>query len=335
MVWSSQIYIYVCVYIPYEFGPFLCLMLLLSEKVQHMLKTECDTERGSLKTKADEVFGEDLGIHRIREKQQKHFKQLAAERTGVEIQKSGTGADGNSALTLGSLRKSAVTWDYDHDLEMTDDEEDVAHDGAAEEHADADILAEGEDGEDEFEDAEMSLTTYGQTLKTLLKRKEEEDEEDELAQYNDDNDEQEEEGSTAETTSKPAGTATSFFFPSSSSSTSSGEMASETAPSSVPTEPPDTKMDTVAAGAPKDDTSAPPSALSKEKQWEQRVIRKLQQNGGRMNIRDFMEAFKLKSKDSEFRLLQQIVKKLCSAQSEKDINGNENKFVQLKPEYRR
>eukprot|EP00922_Rhytidocystis_sp_ex-Travisia-forbesii_P052070 GHVS01077282.1.p1 GENE.GHVS01077282.1~~GHVS01077282.1.p1 ORF type:complete len:535 (+),score=151.86 GHVS01077282.1:461-2065(+) len=300
----------------------------LNAQIHQRAHADSDDEKTSEgATKTYTVFSEDLGIAKQKTKQQKLIRQLAGERAGQERQ--GAGADGNSALTLGSLRNATDTWDFDKDLDNTDDE--VDEDAAGEDAMYDPTAPEAEEGDEAGPADGAALTSYGETMRTLLKSQQENDEEDELAQYSDDNDEDAEKQSGSDVSSSAAPTS------SSSSSTSSSSSSFFLLTPAAEPPPPSQEEEAVPASPPPQEPSSAAggstSSQSKTEVWEGRVIRKMQQNGGRMNIREFMDTFKLKTKDADFRLLQQVVKRLCTAQS--DTGGSKNKYIQLKPEYRR
>ncbi|KAL8436043.1 hypothetical protein ACSSS7_002003 [Eimeria intestinalis] len=63
---------------------------------------------------------------------------------------------------------------------------------------------------------------------------------------------------------------------------------------------------------------------------EAKVVRVMQQHMGRMSVKDFMNAFKVKQKNEEFKRIQAVVHKVCKMEASED----KQKFIVLKPEFR-
>ncbi|KMZ91736.1 hypothetical protein PVMG_00609 [Plasmodium vivax Mauritania I] len=88
-------------------------------------------------------------------------------------------------------RKSKVNWDYSNDGKKSDDEDINMEDSGQEEFDDDDNNDENEDSENNSDNDLSRLTTYGQTMKSLLKQQVHDEEDDELKQYSDDDEDDE------------------------------------------------------------------------------------------------------------------------------------------------
>ncbi|KMZ78890.1 hypothetical protein PVIIG_00285 [Plasmodium vivax India VII] len=88
-------------------------------------------------------------------------------------------------------RKSKVNWDYNNDGKKSDDEDINMEDSGQEEFDDDDNNDENEDSENNSDNDLSRLTTYGQTMKSLLKQQVHDEEDDELKQYSDDDEDDE------------------------------------------------------------------------------------------------------------------------------------------------
>ncbi|KAL8269419.1 hypothetical protein Esti_006657 [Eimeria stiedai] len=221
----------------------------------------------------------------------------------------------NSALSIGNLRQEAVTWDFEEG-ERSDDEGGEAPQDAKEQQEET-LEAEPVETESE-EDAADPLTSFGQKMKSLLDKAREDEADAELHQYESDDEEDEtaeEKGqeATPAASSSAAGGPPSDLGQRTVSSTSSrgpqGPPSSQQAAQSGPPQP--------AAGGPRETLEA-------------RVVRVMQQHMGRMSVKDFMNAFKVKQKNEEFKRIQAVVHKVCKMEASED----KQKFIVLKPEFR-
>ncbi|KJP85939.1 hypothetical protein AK88_04414 [Plasmodium fragile] len=130
---------------------------------------------------------DDLGLKKQEKKRLKNLYKLRMRENQDEIDYV------DSALSISALRKSKVNWDYNNDGKKSDDEDINLDDSGQEEFEDDDNNDENEDSDNNSEVDLSRLTTYGQTMKSLLKQQVHDEEDDELKQYSDDDDEEEEE----------------------------------------------------------------------------------------------------------------------------------------------
>ncbi|PHJ25179.1 hypothetical protein CSUI_000960 [Cystoisospora suis] len=287
---------------------------------------------GSADNKAGERDNDDLGLRRQKEKRMKRLRQKNQQKLNEYI---------DSALSVTSLRQAEVDWDFEEG-ERSDDEDDVAAEQKQQGGEDGDLFgAGGAAGAEELvgggsdeEDAGGSadgadLTNYGQKMKTLLDKAKDDEADDELHQYESDDDNEGEEGegsgggagaasASSGTTETTAGGSSSSSAPtavSSSSSSASGPGARSSAGSG-------------AQGGPS--TGGGSKAAPAEGDLKSRIIRVMQQNMGRMTVKNFMTVFKVKENNDEFKRIQKIVHAICRVESV----GEKQKFIILRPEYR-
>ncbi|EPT27991.1 hypothetical protein TGPRC2_289950 [Toxoplasma gondii TgCatPRC2] len=248
---------------------------------------------------------DELGLRR---QKQKRMKQLLRQKAG---QKQKLNEYIDSALSVTAVRQAEVDWDFEEVL--SDDEEDVAAEVKNQGAEGEDVLA-GEAAEDlvctdddEAGAADADLTNYGQQMKTLLDKAKDDEADDELHQYeSDEGEENEEEGQGGSASGQTSGETTK------SPVTPGARPAQTTRPA------PSAKL--VAGQAEKGDDA----------DLKSRVIRIMQQHMGRMTVKHFMNAFKVKEKNEEFKKIQQVVHKICKMETTED----KQKFIILKPEYR-
>ncbi|SCO68979.1 conserved Plasmodium protein, unknown function [Plasmodium vivax] len=128
---------------------------------------------------------DDLGLKRQEKKRLKNLYKLRMRENQDEIDYV------DSALSITALRKSKVNWDYNNDGKKSDDEDINMEDSGQEEFDDDDNNDENEDSENNSDNDLSRLTTYGQTMKSLLKQQVHDEEDDELKQYSDDDEDDE------------------------------------------------------------------------------------------------------------------------------------------------
>ncbi|KYN96063.1 hypothetical protein PGSY75_1447200 [Plasmodium gaboni] len=127
---------------------------------------------------------DDLGLKRQEKRRIKNLIKLKRGDNKEEIEYV------NSALSITSLRKSNVNWDYNNDGRKSDDE-DLNEEISGQEDFDDDN-DDNDDSENNSDNDEYKLTSYGQAMRSLLKQQVNDEEDDELNQYSDDDDEEEE-----------------------------------------------------------------------------------------------------------------------------------------------
>ncbi|PFH32073.1 hypothetical protein BESB_020140 [Besnoitia besnoiti] len=283
-----------------------------------------DSAKSAKRDGSPDGDNDDLGLRR---QKQKRMKQLLRQKAGHN-QKLNEYID--SALSVTALRQAEVDWDFEEG-ERSDDEEDVATEVKQQQGAEGeDLLAGHEAAEDlvvtDDEDAAgvadaADLTNYGQKMKTLLDKAKDDEADDELHQFESDEGEENEEGEGA--TAAAAG-APAVGGAASASSSSPRPPSSVSASSAAPSGKPVVKPGGSAV------QSAAPKAAEDDADLKSRVIRIMQQHMGRMTVKHFMSAFKVKEKNEEFKKIQQVVHKICKMETTED----KQKFIILKPEYR-
>ncbi|EWC73708.1 hypothetical protein C923_05586 [Plasmodium falciparum UGT5.1] len=128
---------------------------------------------------------DDLGLKRQEKRRIKNLIKLKRGENKEEIEYA------NSALSITSLRKSKVNWDYNNDGRKSDDE-DLNEEVSGQEDFDDDN-DDNDDSENNSDNDQYKLTSYGQAMRSLLKQQVNDEEDDELNQYSDDDDEEDEE----------------------------------------------------------------------------------------------------------------------------------------------
>ncbi|KNG74751.1 asparagine-rich antigen R13 [Plasmodium falciparum IGH-CR14] len=128
---------------------------------------------------------DDLGLKRQEKRRIKNLIKLKRGENKEEIEYA------NSALSITSLRKSKVNWDYNNDGRKSDDE-DLNEEVSGQEDFDNDN-DDNDDSENNSDNDQYKLTSYGQAMRSLLKQQVNDEEDDELNQYSDDDDEEDEE----------------------------------------------------------------------------------------------------------------------------------------------
>ncbi|KAL8439692.1 hypothetical protein Efla_004812 [Eimeria flavescens] len=198
----------------------------------------------------------------------------------------------------------AVTWDFEEG-ERSDDEGGEAPQDAKDQQEET-LQAEPVETESE-EDAGDPLTSFGQKMKSLLDKAREDEADAELHQYESDDEEEE----TAEEKGQEG-------TPASSSSAAGGPPSEvgQRAPSSAVSRGPQgvsaSQQGPPPSGAPQQAAGAPKETL------EAKVVRVMQQHMGRMAVKDFMHAFKVKQKNEEFKRIQAVVHKVCKMEATED-----------------
>ncbi|KAL8447717.1 hypothetical protein Emed_004256 [Eimeria media] len=155
-------------------------------------------------------------------------------------------------------------------------------------------------------------------MKSLLDKAREDEADAELHQYESDDEEEE----TGEEKGQEAA-------PAASSSTAGGppsDLGQRTVSSTSSRGPqgPSASQQAAQSGAPQPAAGGPRETL------EAKVVRVMQQHMGRMSVKDFMNAFKVKQKNEEFKRIQAVVHKVCKMEASED----KQKFIVLKPEFR-
>ncbi|CBZ51164.1 conserved hypothetical protein [Neospora caninum Liverpool] len=274
-----------------------------------------DGERGGAKDAVKETRREgsdreddELGLRR---QKQKRMKQLLRQKAG-QHQKLNEYID--SALSVTALRQAEVDWDFEE--MQSDDEDDIATEVKNQGADGEDLAGEADDlvaTDDEAGVADEDLTNYGQQMKTLLDKAKDDEADDELHQFeSDEGEENEEEGSGGTSTGGPG---------------QAGEAASSSRSVAASTsKPPHGGLPASAKGG----TSQGAEKGDEGTDLKNRVVRIMQQHMGRMTVKHFMSAFKVKEKNEEFKKIQQVVHKICKMETTED----KQKFIILKPEYR-
>lgn len=276
------------------------------------LRRASDSDEESRKPKASGVatnslFDDELGLERRKKKRLKGF--LKERNQG----KGGNNEYIDSALSIGNLRQEAVTWDFEEG-ERSDDEAGEAPQDGKENSTEA-LEAEPVESESE-NDAEDPLTSFGQKMKSLLDKAREDEADAELHQY--ESEDEEDEG-TEEKVQEAAAEGT----------PSTGGASSDVGQRSTST----ISLRGPQGALPQQQTpavGAPSQAGGTRETLEAKVVRVMQQHMGRMAVKDFMNAFKVKQKNEEFKRIQAVVHKVCKMEATED----KQKFIVLKPEFR-
>ncbi|ANQ09810.1 Uncharacterized protein PCOAH_00046470 [Plasmodium coatneyi] len=168
----------------------------LKSKEEHMKVNSKVREEGNKKKKKKKKIvnsdsssssyeDDDLGLKKQEKKRIKNLYKLRMRENHDKIDYV------DSALSITALRKSKVNWDYNNDGKKSDDE-DINLDDSGQEEFDDDDNNDENDDSDNNSDMDLSrLTTYGQTMKSLLKQQVHDEEDDELKQYSDDDSDEE------------------------------------------------------------------------------------------------------------------------------------------------
>lgn len=225
----------------------------------------------------------------------------------------------NSALSIGNVRQEAVTWDFDEGERSDDEAAGTPQD--TKENPTESLEAEPIETESENDD-EDPLTSFGQKMKSLLDKAREDEADAELHQYESDDDEEEGGEDKGQETAVAGGAGSTVGA--SSSDVGQRSVSSAAASRLTATVSSQQQVPGTATGAPQ-----PASGGSRET-LEAKVVRVMQQHMGRMAVKDFMNAFKVKQKNEEFKRIQAVVHKVCKMEATDD----KQKFIVLKPEFR-
>ncbi|OEH76118.1 hypothetical protein cyc_07010 [Cyclospora cayetanensis] len=256
-----------------------------------------ETRRGAVQGTAasSSLFEDELGLERqaskLQSQKKKRLKGFLKDRGG----KSAANEYIDSALSIGNLRQEAVTWDFEEG-ERSDDEGGEAPQDAKDNAADT-LEAEPVDSETD-DDPEDPLTSFGQKMKNLLEKARDEEADAELNQYASDDDD--EEGAEEKVQDAQPATPGPTGGPPSDvgqrSVVSSASRGSQAAPLQQ-------SVDFRISQLPEDTRET----------LEAKVVRVMQQHMGRMAVKDFMSAFKVKQKNEEFKRIQRGDEQVTSA----------------------
>ncbi|CUV06093.1 unnamed protein product [Cryptosporidium hominis] len=244
----------------------------------------------------DDIYDKDFGLKR-QEKKRKISAMLNKENSDdsrIVV----------SALSLTTL-KSGDYWDYDGDGKMSDDEgyieKNEMDEKFEEEHNPNLVNGNDYSNSEDDEGPDGILTEYGQTLKTMIANQQDMEADEELNLYSDEIDDDVESKSNI-SSSAPVTVNTNIQF----------EIQKKTVKS--------------------------PTALSSSingfsRSLEAEVIRKLSLAGGRMQIKPFLDAMKVKKKNKYFEEIQEIIKKVADTHTEYHSNMKIS-YITLKSNYR-
>lgn len=245
----------------------------------------------------DDIYDKDFGL-----KQQEKKRKISAILNKENADDSRVVV---SALSLTTL-KNSDDWDYDGDGKMSDDEG-YMEKNEMDEKFESDHNPNLMNGNIDYSDSEDDegpdgiLTEYGQTLKTMIANQEDMEADEELNLYSDEIDDEVESKSNL-SSSAPVAICTGIQFSSQKKTTKSPTTIS----SSI-------------------------NGLSRSLEAE--VIRKLSLAGGRMQIKQFLDAMKVKKKNKYFEEIQEIIKKVADTHTEYHSNTKIS-YITLKSNYR-
>lgn len=256
------------------------------------------TKRGVVKVGIlDDIYDKDFGL-----KQQEKKRKISAMLNKENKDDSRIVV---SALSLTTL-KSGDDWDYDGDGKMSDDEgyiEKNDMDEKFEEEHNPNMMNGNIDysNSEDDEGPDGILTEYGQTLKTMIENQQDMEADEELNLYSDDVDDDIE----------------------------SKSNVSSSAPVTVNM----SAHSDLQKKAVKSPTIVSSSATGPSRSLETEVIRKLSLAGGRMQIKPFLDAMKVKKKNKYFEEIQGIIKKVADTHTEYHSNTKIS-YITLKSNYR-
>ncbi|KAJ1611337.1 apicomplexan conserved protein [Cryptosporidium canis] len=245
----------------------------------------------------DDIYDKDFGL-----KQQEKKRKMSAMLNKESKDDSRIVV---SALSLTTLN-SGEDWDYDGDGKMSDDEgyiEKNEMDEKFEEEHNPNMMNGNHDysNSDDDEGPDGILTEYGQTLKTMIANQQDMEADEELNLYSDEVDDDMESKSNV-SSSVPV--------------TSNISAHSDTQKKIV-----------------KSPTAVSSSINGPSRSLETEVIRKLSLAGGRMQIKPFLDAMKVKKKNKYFEEIQEIIKKVADTHTEYHSNTKIS-YITLKSNYR-
>ncbi|KAH8584103.1 apicomplexan conserved [Cryptosporidium sp. chipmunk genotype I] len=252
---------------------------------------------GAMKGILDDIYDKDFGL-----KQQEKKRKISAM---LNKENSDDSRVVVSALSL-TMLKSGDDWDYDGDGKMSDDEgyiEKNEVDEKFEEEHNPNLIIGNIDysNSEDDEGPDGILTEYGKTLKTMIANQQDMEADEELNLYSDEIDDEVESKSNI-SSSAPAAVNTSIQF--------------------------DLQKKTV-----KSPTAISSSINGLSRSLEAEVIRKLSLAGGRMQIKPFLDAMKVKKKNKYFEEIQEIIKKVADTHTEYHSNTKIS-YITLKSNYR-
>ncbi|KAF7457233.1 apicomplexan conserved protein [Cryptosporidium felis] len=242
----------------------------------------------------DDIYDEDLGLKQ-QEKKRK-FSAMSNKDSNLDDTRVVV-----SALSLTTI-KSGDDWDYDGDGKMSDDEGYIEKSEMDdnEEHNPNLVNANFDySNSEDDEGPDGLLTEYGQTLKTMIANQQDMEADEELNIYSDEVED--------ETESK--------------SNVSSSVPVTNTSSANLEVQ----KI--------KSPTAVSSSINSVSRTLEMEVIRKLSLAGGRMQIKPFLDAMKVKKKNKYFEEIQNIIKKVADTHTEYHSNSKIS-YITLKSNYR-
>ncbi|KAH8741528.1 hypothetical protein FG386_003170 [Cryptosporidium ryanae] len=257
------------------------------------------TCKQEINDRLDDIYDEDFGL-RQQEKRRKISAFFNKEKSKDDSLFVG------SALSLTTL-KNDEDWDYDKDGKMSDDEEYIEKgefDQNYEDEHNPEIINANFNSEDE-EGPDGMLTEYGQSLKTMIANQQDMEADEELNVYSDEIDEE------LEIKSNISSSVQNMAETSSSQQKSNSEIQFK-----------ENKSPTVLS-----------SMNTGNRSLEDEVIRKLSLAGGRMQIKPFLDAMKVKKKNKYFEEIQEIIKKVADTHTEYHSN-NKVSYITLKSNYR-
>ncbi|CDJ47673.1 hypothetical protein EBH_0017180 [Eimeria brunetti] len=155
-------------------------------------------------------------------------------------------------------------------------------------------------------------------MKNLLEKAKDDEADAELRQY--DTDDDDEEGAEEKAGEGQVG------GPGVAGAVGSEPRAAAAAAAAAGRGPPGAPLQQDAAAA----SSAQQQQTETQETLEAKVVRVMQQHMGRMAVKDFMSAFKVKEKNEDFKRIQAVVHKVCKMEATED----KQKFIILKPEFR-
>ncbi|OII78012.1 hypothetical protein cand_036600 [Cryptosporidium andersoni] len=262
-----------------------------------------------IEDRLDDIYDQDFGL-----KKQEKKRRLAALASKSEKKVDDLRVI-ESALSLTTLKKSNINWDYDGDGQMSDDDEYIdgneanidsnKEDMNIPDNGSIDSLdSEEEDGPDEI------LTEYGQTLKTMIANQQDMEADDELNAYSDEVEDD------AESRSNVSGTA-----PITAGIPTNVKILTQDSQQKFTTRSP--TVSSVISSA----------TYGNTRNLESEVIRKLSLAGGRMQIKAFLDAMKVKKKNKYFEDIQEVIKKVADTHTE--YHGNTKmSYITLRTNYR-
>ncbi|KAH7649752.1 hypothetical protein FG379_001982 [Cryptosporidium bovis] len=258
------------------------------------------TYKLEINDKFDDIYDKYLGL-----RQQEKKRKISALYSKEKSQDDSPFVE--SALSLTTL-KDNEDWDYDRDGKMSDDEEYIEKSEIDQSYEDDHnpILINGNLNSEDEEDPDEILTEYGQSLKNMIANQQDMEADEELNIYSDDIDDELESRSNI-----------------SSSIQNVAETSSSQEKSNSDIRIKENKSPTILSS----------SINGSVRSLEDEVVRRLTLAGGRMQIKPFLDAMKVRKKNKYFEEIQEIIKRVADTHTEYHSN-NKVSYITLKTNYR-